>query len=64
MQQQDRITYAEHAAYMWACGEISGQRLKGELGDLGFQVDLRQPDTDNTLEVLDVESGEFIGLEC
>lgn len=64
MQQLSRLQEAEAAVYQHACDRLSSQRLKAILGDLGFETDLRSGWIDNALEVLDVESGELLTLEC
>jgi len=54
----------EGTMYEWACGNLTNDEFKAALFFLGYTVDLRQADKDNTLEVVCRRTGEVKVISC
>ena len=53
----------EDYAYDWACGLHTNKEFKSELAEYGYSIDLRQADTSNVLEVVEIATGTYHNIE-
>lgn len=53
----------EDYAYDWACGLHTDKAFKAELAEYGYRIDLRQADTSNVLEVVEIATGTCHNIE-